>query len=244
MKTPLATLDLTTLTLAVGSHNAGSSEMCLLEAASFQAGEPWSDRPVCVSPVLAMYGRHLNDVLPDPTRQRLVSFIPRLLNTAGDGLDERRSYMALDWLTRTYLPAWLRLVPALTAQAELLSAAPEVVDLDTAKAVGVLVRKASSKADSTRAAARATAWPTVRDAAGAAAWAAARDSAGDAAGAAAWDAAGPERAAVRAAAGVAAKAAARHSARAAAAGDALAPTVTALQDSAINLFDRMLSVTK
>ena len=178
----MSTLDLSTLVLAVGQHTAGD-EMCLLEAAAFQAGEPWSDHPACVSPVLGTYGRDLNDVLPDATRQRLVPFIPRLLNTAGDGLDERRSYLALDWLVRTYLPAWLRLVPALAAQADLLADAHEVVDLESASAIGVLVRDAASQS------------------------------------AAAWDAAGD------------------------AAGVALAPTVIALQDSAIDLFDRMLTVT-
>ena len=235
----MTTLDLTTLTLAVGSHNADSSEMCLLEAAAYQAGEAWSDHPRCVSPVLAAYGRGLNDVLPDDTRQRLVSFIPRLLNTAGDGLDEQRSYLALDWLTRTHLPAWLRLVPALTAQADLLAASSEVVDLDTASAVGVLVREAAAQAGAAEGAAWDAAWAASWPAAGeAAAWperAAVRAAAGDAAGAAAGAASWASWDAARAATEAAAEAAVR---------DALAPTVTALQDSAIDLFDRMLSVKK
>ena len=236
-------LDLTTLTLATGSHAASSGEMCLLEAAAFQAGEPWSDRPACVSTVLAIYGRNLNDVLPDTTRQRLIPFIPRLLNTAGDGLDEQRSYMALDWLARTYLPTWLRLVPALAAQADLLTAANKVVDLDTAAAVGVLVREAASQA----AAGRDATWATdraVADAAADAAWGAA----GDAAWNAAWTAARYATCAIyRDAAWNAAWDAAWAAAKDAAwnaAKTALAPTVTVLQDSAIDLFDQMLSVTK
>jgi hypothetical protein len=220
------TLNLDTLTLAKGGHRPGDT-MCLLEAVAFQAGEPWSDRPACVSPVLATFGRNLNDVLPDDTRQRLVPFVPRLLNTAGDGLDERRSYMALDWLVRTYLPTWLRLVPALCEKADLLAAAHEVRDLDSAAAIGVIVREAASEADAARAATGA--------ATGAAAWAAAGAATGAAAraatGAAAWDATGV---AARAAAWTAARAAAR---------DALAPTVTALQNSAIDLFDRMVEAT-
>ena len=190
-----------------------------------------------------MYGQFLNDALPDETRQSLVSFIPRLLNTAGDGLDEQRSYLALDWMFRTNLPAWLRLVPALTAQGDLLAAAPEVVDRSTAATISVLVRQAASQAN----AAQAAVWVASPDAfwgaTGASAWSA---------GAAVWNAAWVvARDAVQDASWVVARDAARVAAEVAAAAGApaaaqtvLAPTVTALQDSAIDLFDRMLSVTK
>ena len=229
----MSTLNLTTLTLAVGSHNPDSSEMCLLEAASYQAGEPWSDRPQCVSPVLAAYGRNLNDVLPENTRQRLVPFIPRLLNTAGDGLDEQRSYLALDWMVRTSLPAWMRLVPALTAQADLLAASPEVVDRTTAAMISMLVREAVSQAI--------------------AAWTEAEDTSGGAAiEGFAWDAAWVTAGAVERVAGVTAGVTAAQdvawdaawTAARTAAETVPALTVAFLQDSAIDLFDRMLSVTK
>ena len=245
------TLDLTTLTLTLGGHDSDSGEMCLLEAAAYQAGEPWSDRPQCVSLVLAAYGRSLNDALPDDTRQRLIPFIPRLLNTAGDGLDERRAYLALDWLSRINLPAWLRLVPALTAQADLLAAGPEVVDLSTAAASSALVRQAASQANAAQAAVWATTPATAEDATWDATWDAAWNAAGvvdD--GDAAWNAAGVID--DGAAAGSVAGSAARVVAKAIAASDiahdtardALAPTITVLQNSAIDLFDQMLSVTK
>ena len=146
----MTTLDLSKLRLHIGEHYPASTEMCLLEAAAFQAGEPWSDHPVCVSPVLVVYGRCLNDALPDETRQRLVPFVPRLLNTAGDGLDERRSYMAVDWLTRTWLPAWLRLIPELAAQADLLATAGEVVDAVSAAKIDVLIPDAVSQSSAVR----------------------------------------------------------------------------------------------
>jgi hypothetical protein len=56
--------------------------MCLLEAAAYVAGEPWSDSPECVSPVLAAFGRSWNDALDDENRQMLKPFIPRLVGTA------------------------------------------------------------------------------------------------------------------------------------------------------------------
>ncbi len=85
------------LKLDSGSHGNINEGACLLEAASYLAGEPWSDHPECVSPVLGAYGRRLNDRLDDESRQLLKPFIPRMLNTAGDGQDEARKFLAADW---------------------------------------------------------------------------------------------------------------------------------------------------
>jgi hypothetical protein len=241
-------VDLPFSTLSKGGHRPEDGAGCLLEAVAYVAGEPWSDRPACASPVLITYGQRLNDVLPDDLRQQLVPFIPRIVGTAGDGKDERRSYLALDWLTRTYLPAWLRLVPACVSDADAIAGLGPVVDLESAALVGEAMRVAAVNARAARAAAGA------RDAAGAVAGAAARAAARAAAGArdaavgaaaraAARAAAGARDAAFGAAAGAVAGPAARDAAGAAgwdAAGDALAPTVTQLQSSAIALLDTMI----
>ena len=97
------------ITLGKGSHSSWEDGACLLEAASYIAGEPFSDHPTCVSPVLTAYGISLNDAWSDEQRQKLTPFIPRMIGTADDGQDEARSYLALDWLIRTYTPAWLDL---------------------------------------------------------------------------------------------------------------------------------------
>lgn len=109
----MTTIDLDALHLDTGGHNNPADGLCLLEAAALFAGETHTDSPTCVSPVLATYGRNLNDVLPDGRRQELKRFIPLLPGTAGDGADEARSYLALDWLIRTYTPAFLDLRPEL-----------------------------------------------------------------------------------------------------------------------------------
>ena len=70
-----------------------------------------------MSPVLRAYGISLNDQWDDEKRQELKRFIPVLPGTAGDGQDEARSYLALDWLIRTHTPAWLDLA-GLTAEAQ------------------------------------------------------------------------------------------------------------------------------
>ena len=103
------TIDLSTVTLAKGSHNKLADGACLLELCSYMASEPWSDHPKCVSPVLGAFGRRLNDGLADEARQRLLPLAERMLNTAGDGQDAARSAMARHALMTDWLPAWLRL---------------------------------------------------------------------------------------------------------------------------------------
>jgi hypothetical protein len=171
-------LDLTALHLAKGSHRDRSNGLCLLEAVAWWAGEPHTDRPACVSPVLAGFGRTLNDVLPDARRQELVRFVPLLPGTNRDGKDEARGYLALDWLIRTFAPAFLDLRPDLAdTAAELRSLAP-VVDLPTARTAGPVVRSARDKAhaawDAARSAARSAAEVAARVAAEGAARSAAR----------------------------------------------------------------------
>src|SRR6266511_141879 len=98
---------LDTLILKKGAHRDFKDGVCLLEAVAYIAGEPHSDQPACASPVLGAFGRSLNDALPNDKRQQLLPLIPRLIGTAGDGLDQVRGLMAADWVLRTYTPTWL-----------------------------------------------------------------------------------------------------------------------------------------
>ena len=214
----------------------GNPAMCVQEYAAYLAGEGHTDHPACVSWVLSRFMIRWNDDLDDEVRQRLRPYAVRQLGTAGDGQDEARSYMALDWLIRTYTPAFLD-AAGLTDEAAKLRGLAAIEGTEQAEAAVPVVRAAGDAAwaaardaawaaarDAARDAARAAAGAAARDAAGDAAWAAARDAAWNAA----WNAAG-------AAAGAAAWAAAR-----AAAWDALAPTVAVLQESAFALVDRMI----
>ena len=174
------TLDLDALVLHASSHGPGD-KMCVLEAVAFLAGEPWSDHPVCASPVIGAFVRNWNDSLPDDDRQSLKRYIPRLVGSKGTTeQEERRSWMALDWMVRVHTPAWLRLA-GLTDQADLLAGLAEV-DPASCLPTKPILQAVRSDAD----AAGDAAWAAARDAAWAAAWDAARD----AAWAAAWDAAG------------------------------------------------------
>jgi hypothetical protein len=196
----------------------------------------------------------LNDGLDHEPRQRLRPYLTRTIGTANDGLDTTRGWMAMDWLTRVYTPAWLRLA-GLTESAEGLEAAAQVADTASLRHALDLLEDARRQARAARArafraplptgwAAALAAGMTGREAAwacaGAAAWAAARIGIGDIAGDRA-------RAAARAAAGDAAAIAVRHSRESArrtgarsAARAALEPTLEMLADSAMGLLDRML----
>jgi hypothetical protein len=250
---------LDTIHLDTSSHPTFADGHCAMEVVAWLAGEGHTDAPACASRVLRSYTIAVNDRWGDEQRQKLIPYLPRMVGTGDDGKDEARSYMALDWLVRSFTPTWLDLA-GLTVEAAELRALRRIVDLVSAKAAGPVVRSARDSAqaawdaawaaagdaawdaagaatrDATRAAAGDAAWDAAGDATRAAAWAAAgdaaRDASRDAARDAAWDAAGAAaRDATRAATGDAARDAA---------GARLAPTVTTLQASALDLLDRMI----
>jgi hypothetical protein len=217
--------------LSTGSHATRESGLCAMEYTAWIAGEEHSDNPACVSPILAGFCRSFNDALDDTTRQRLRPYLARCIGTAGDGMDTERGFMCLDWLVRTYTPAWLDLAGLMSEGSRLRGLAP-IVDLSSARAAGPLVRAAGDVAAD-----------------------AARDAAGDAAGTLRGPLRGPLRGTLRGTLGRcagrcagrcdAARCAGRcvgrcGDAAGVAAGDALAPTVKSLQASAFDLLDRML----
>ncbi len=172
------------LVLRQGSHTTREKGVCLLEAVAWWAGEAHSGRPTCVSPALAAFGIGWNDGMrSDDEREQLKPYIPLLVGTAGDPeADKRRAWMALDWLVRTYAPAWLR-AAGLGEHAETLATLRPLTDSECATAA-LPVTKAA------RDAARGAAWDAAGDAAVAAVGAAAVAAVWAAAGGAAWDAAG------------------------------------------------------
>jgi hypothetical protein len=264
------------ITLLEGAHvsppddGPPPDEMCVMEAVAYVAGEPWSDHPTCACPILSAFLRSWNDALSsNADRDRLLKpLVLQLIDTKSTTVvEQKRAYLALDWLVRVFTPKWLDLVPELAIHSAALRGLQNIVDIAgalAAKNLGDAARAAAWEAawDAAGAAAGAAAWDAARAAAGDAAWdaagaaagdaarAAARDAAGDAARDAAWDAAGDAagdaardaagaaaRAAARAAAGDAARDAAR-----AAAGARLKPTTEWLQASALELVGRMIRV--
>ena len=241
-------------TLKSGSHEPNDdAKFCVMEAVAYVAGEPWSDHPACTCPVITAFMVSWNDGLPnDDERARLLlPLIPALVGTRGTtALETRRANMAADWYIRIQTPAWLRLA-GLTTQAEALEAFPEITDFAKASALKPTLDAIRKDVDAAGfaagSAARSAAWFAAGFAAGSAARFAARSAAGFAArsaaestarSAAGFAARSAAESAARSAAGSAAGSAARDAARDAA-GGALAPTVAALQESAVDLVKRM-----
>lgn len=59
--------------LARGGHVPTDCQACLLEITALKAEEEFSDRPVCVSPVLAGFGRILWDSTPQDAVGRVAA---------------------------------------------------------------------------------------------------------------------------------------------------------------------------
>lgn len=96
--------------LKSGNHDMDENAFCVMEAVAYVAGEEWTDRPQCASPVISAMLRSINDGLPDDaSRNRLLKpFIPKLVGSiASDAVEERRAAMAADWYARTYVPTIL-----------------------------------------------------------------------------------------------------------------------------------------
>ena len=216
--------------LRSGAHNQNDKgEACVMEAVAYVAGRPWSDSPPCVSPSIGAFMRSWNDALPsDAERDRLLKpLIPTLINTKTSDADEqRRAFMAMDWLVRVFTPKWLDFVPALKPHSVALRDSEEICDIAGLVAATAKLRAAREASAAAWDAARDPAWDAARDPA----WDAARDAASDAARDAAWAAAW---AAARAAAWDAARDAAR---------DFLKPTTEWIQTSAVQLVERMCAV--
>lgn len=78
-----ATTDLPTgvPVLSSGAHDRPEHGACFMEYASLLAGERFSDHPHCTHPVLAAACRAVNDHISDGGRQRLVRYVPDVVDT-------------------------------------------------------------------------------------------------------------------------------------------------------------------
>jgi hypothetical protein len=107
---PRPVVELDGVVLAVGAHDSPADGVCVMEAVSCVAGERWSDRPACVSPVIGRFLRRWNDTLPSQLRQELKRFICPVIGTRStEAHDVERVWLVCDWLVREYAPVWLRL---------------------------------------------------------------------------------------------------------------------------------------
>jgi hypothetical protein len=194
----LAALD--GIRLKTGKHKNRVNGMCAMEAAAWLAGEPHSDQPACVDPVIATVVRTWQDRLNDDQRELLVKpLVPLLVGTRSTpAAQHARAIACADWAIRHVVPTWLRLTPSLVEHADALAALPELATVDALKDASKRVVSAAGAADRSAGAAARSGARAADAAADAAAGAAA--AAADAAADAAWAAARSARSAARSAA--------------------------------------------
>ena len=124
---------LSNITLSSGGHKSFDDGVCAMELAGWLAGEPWSDHPECVCPVIAAFMRSWNDALPDELRtETLLPLIPKMIGTkASHATQVRRAYVLADGAVRVFAPAALR-AAGIDGSAQELEKLPEIVDATTA----------------------------------------------------------------------------------------------------------------
>jgi hypothetical protein len=67
-----------------GRHRHPSQGACLMEATALLTGQPLTDHPVGVHPLIAAVARIVNDAVSDPARQQLLRFAPAAAGSATD----------------------------------------------------------------------------------------------------------------------------------------------------------------
>ncbi|MGH2948261.1 MAG: hypothetical protein ACRDPC_18735, partial [Solirubrobacteraceae bacterium] len=87
-----------TVRLSQGKHRDPDHGACVMELASMLGGEPFSDRPRCVDPVIAGFLRTYNDGIDDRRRQDLYGLATDVVGTrAVAGVQAERAHMCLRW---------------------------------------------------------------------------------------------------------------------------------------------------
>jgi hypothetical protein len=87
-----------TVRLSQGKHRDPEHGACVMELASMLAGEPFSDRPRCVDPVIAGFLRTYNDGIDDERRQDLYPLAAEVVGSRSiAGVQAERARMCLRW---------------------------------------------------------------------------------------------------------------------------------------------------
>jgi hypothetical protein len=92
-----------TVRLSQGKHRDPDHGACVMELASMLAGEPFSDRPRCVDPVIAGFLRTYNDGIDDRRRQDLYPLAAEVVGTRTvSSVQAERARLCLVWAQQRY----------------------------------------------------------------------------------------------------------------------------------------------
>ena len=106
-----------TIKLSKGRHTSPEVGACVMELASMLAGEPFTDQPVSVCPVIGSFLRAYNDRIDDRRRQEMYGYAAKVVGSRQPaGVTRARADRLTAWAlgmrerrwTRALLPARLR----------------------------------------------------------------------------------------------------------------------------------------
>jgi hypothetical protein len=103
-----------TIKLSKGKHLSPEDGACVMELSSMLAGEPFTDHPASVCPVIGSFLRSYNDVIDDQRRQSLYEFASKVVGSRGSArIQEARAERLARWADEMYRArrAWLGLRP-------------------------------------------------------------------------------------------------------------------------------------
>ncbi|HWE15131.1 MAG TPA: hypothetical protein VG365_16525 [Solirubrobacteraceae bacterium] len=95
---PPAPVNYKTVRLAAGKHDGPADGVCVMELASMIAGEPFTDHPRSVCPVVASFLRGYNDAIDDGRRQDLYRFASMAVGTRESWrIEQLRAQRCREW---------------------------------------------------------------------------------------------------------------------------------------------------
>jgi hypothetical protein len=96
-----------TIKLSKGKHSAPDEGACVMELASMLAGEPFSDHPASVCPVIGSFLRAYNDSIDDEHRQDLYGYASKVVGTRGSlSLQRERVDRLTEWAMEMQRRHW------------------------------------------------------------------------------------------------------------------------------------------
>jgi hypothetical protein len=99
-----------TIRIRKGKHASPARGACVVELASMLAGEPFSDHPKTVCPVIAGFLRAYNDLLPDRELDELYPYAALVVGSAASpSVRRERARRLLEWARVGRVPLFGRL---------------------------------------------------------------------------------------------------------------------------------------
>jgi hypothetical protein len=108
---PARTIPVThqTVKLSGGRHRGPEEGACVMELASMLAGEPFSDHPLSVCPVIGSLLRAYNDSVDDDRRQDLYAYAANVVGSrSSDEVQRARAERLAAWASERQRRRWTR----------------------------------------------------------------------------------------------------------------------------------------